>query len=1204
MPKVNLPELDALAEYVSGKVPRLGMFSTLKGLIENSPKDQATAQEWAGYLKPGQIATRAGVEFPLKKEELEYSKIPQWLSGYKPNEMISRDQVLGQYMAEAPNLNAMVRSQEAKAGNLREQQVDRPPDSLTVGDPLHGQYSHAERGSSPDNSSSPYGHQFYQEDITTSPDFGEFSSHFTPQDISWNRTNRLPVGGQDLVGAEDLSDPGVKLMRVIDEIQSDRHQKAIKPGGWNPTPENLSRMQDLANDIMQNPPRQEGDPVLPILRSRMLDILRYGPEGSNFPEVANDPRWKELQQLRENSRGKVGYQSPEASARVQAIEQMPEYQRPSEMLAQSHRITFNDEGQPVTGPDRDLQARIQALRAEHDRLNKGVPDTPFKTTQGFVGLEMRKALNDALHSGDQSLALATGDDQNAFYGRKFSEDQTSGQNYAYNTSYPSVLKDLARKYGFDYKPTSATLAVKGPTQNPNWPPQNFNHVFGREAAGSADLHDYFDVLNEGLRTGAYDEHDVATRHNRLWDEMTERLPDEDLRDLFDTGETGPGPGERFHSILQEGRNYADNLNNARAVTDEGSQQRADTLRSKDYQNNKFNFDQSMKELQQLIQPVYESYRNAFGPEAMPEDPYRQKTFENAIDLSDQQKIEQAKAAGVPVWRTGGSVDEFDHVGHAVHRLSFKKGGKVRKPVKKDEGGPVPHSGRLDDLAVEPELHDQDLSSSLASLSHALSFSPDLQRLGTGIAKQFYGLDKDGHVVLGGRAWTEGQGGTPMALLDQISSAPGSVIHIGNLLKNLAEKVGSSSMGIEGPAVDKIQKMVSPDMPVPDWATNASSRLEDLDRHVAATTGVKPAQGLKQNAEDMAAMMVTPIPMSGAVKEANAARRALEFVAPVRPPLSRLPVDAGILGGVNDLVQNLTPQEHADGGQPEAPPQPEAPTEDSLLSDMLQRRMFLRQTPPPMPTNLPMAGGGEVAEGLMRLLTKLLGNSGEDTRLATRVTPKESMPQTATDPEMAAHAAEIKNRNWAANTNPGNLFGQVVSANPDMKEHAEEIARRNWSAINGNTETPTLDEGGPVEPANKNRNPMWADIRRRLAILQNPTIVGKPDPTIPAYHPSDAAQIEAQRHAQLINSLMGQSVGDESMGPIMNAMPKLDPDVLDALRAKLAGPRPSHEEAKAMENTETQRRGGPIRRSLRGRGEHQARVSRESRGSRSDGSRAT
>ena len=68
MPKIQLPELQALSEYLTGKVPSVGMFSTLKGLIENSPKPTATAQEWAGYLKPGQIATRAGVEFPLNRK--------------------------------------------------------------------------------------------------------------------------------------------------------------------------------------------------------------------------------------------------------------------------------------------------------------------------------------------------------------------------------------------------------------------------------------------------------------------------------------------------------------------------------------------------------------------------------------------------------------------------------------------------------------------------------------------------------------------------------------------------------------------------------------------------------------------------------------------------------------------------------------------------------------------------------------------------------------------------------------------------------------------------------------------------------------------------------------------------------------------------------------------------------------------------------
>lgn len=1157
MPKINLPELQALAEYVTGKVPRYGMFSTLKGLIDNSPKQQATAQEWAGYLKPGQVASRAGIDFPLKKEELEYSKIPQWLAGFKPNEMLTRDQVLGQYMAEAPELNVQLRSDQATRGFTREQEAlhNLPSnyfDSISqaeasrrveAGSPLHAQYSHAERGASPDNAASPYGNQFYQEDVTTSPDFGRFDSHFSPQDISWNRTNRLPVAGQDLEG-QDLNNPGIKMMRVIDEIQSDRHQKAIKAGGWNPTPENLSRMQDLANDIMQNPPQGLNRP---LNRQRMVDILRYGPEASNFPEIGNDSRWQQLQQLRESSRGKVGYQTPEDSNRLEQIEADPLYQRPNEALSRAQRITFDDEGNPIYQEDQAVRSRLRALQNEHARLSKGVPDTPFKTTQGYAGLEMRKALADALHSGDQSLALATGDDQSAFYGRRFSADQTQGQNYNYNTSYPSVLKDLARKYGLDYKPSDVMLKTKS-QENENWPPRRMQLFLGVGPGADVNLDHYFNSVADRRLRGHFDEHDALNSYEKLWNNLTETMPEGHLRDLFmqhqDIGadEIGPNLGEQFQNTLHEARGYADQLQNNDLLSKRSNHPQVydDWMRSKEKQNLDFNFNQSLNELGDMIKPVYESYKDVFGPGSVQSDPYRQKTFQNAIDLSDTAKVEQAKAAGVPVWKSGGSVDEeFDHVGHAMHRLGRAGGGAV------NPGGEV-----LTDMDTSEPV--EDLQSSLAKLSHYLNFSPDVQRVGTGIAKQFYGLDKDNNVVLGGRAWTKDQGGTPMGLLDQIAAAPKGIAGIFNTLKNSVEGSAGDYLGIP----HDISTGVIPDLPTPQWSEDASNRLEQLDKRVAGATGVKPGHNLRENAEDMAGMMVTPIPMTGAVKEANAARRALEFLAPVRPPLRRLPVDAAVLGGINTAAQAA--EGHADGGQPEQPPQPDAPTEDSLLNDMLQRRILMRQSAPPVPqppTLQPQMGeGGAISERLAAILQKLLGEN----------------------PDMQEHVAEVQKRNWAANADPGHLFNQVAESNPQMKAVADEVQRRNWANIgHPEDETGTYPDGGPVEPANKLHNPTWTEIYRRIGLMNNPTLVGKPDPTIPAYHPSDAAQAEAQKQAQMIQSMMRQPMDEGAFGPMMNKMMPLDSDTIDVIRAKLmqlqnqVASRPSNLEKQSVMGDDTE-----------------------------------
>ena len=167
-------------------------------------------------------------------------------------------------MEHAPNFNLYVGSKAAEQGETREQRMLRgagiPAMGIGSGEgniprvaatyPQHSEYSHAQKGDSPDKAASPFGNRAYQLSVTTSPEFGEHTSHFTPQDISWSRTNQLPT---EEFGGSALDPQGYKgrLMRMIDEIQSDGHQKAIDPGPYNPTDEQkaelTARLQALAS---------------------------------------------------------------------------------------------------------------------------------------------------------------------------------------------------------------------------------------------------------------------------------------------------------------------------------------------------------------------------------------------------------------------------------------------------------------------------------------------------------------------------------------------------------------------------------------------------------------------------------------------------------------------------------------------------------------------------------------------------------------------------------------------------------------------------------------------------------------------------------------------------------------------------------------------------------------------------------------------
>ena len=160
---------------------------------------------------------------------------------------------------------------------------------------------------------------------------------------------------------------------------------------------------------------------------------------------------------------RVGYRSPD-DPDPNALEQRITELRRKRILSLDEYGNINQERDP------ESESQAQILSKELARLNNMIPDTPFKGTQGYVGLEMRKALNDAVQAGDTGLGLATGNDQNAFYGRQFNPSQTKGQNYNYNVSYPPVLKKLARQYGADFGPMDVKLLAPEPDSR-NWPPR-------------------------------------------------------------------------------------------------------------------------------------------------------------------------------------------------------------------------------------------------------------------------------------------------------------------------------------------------------------------------------------------------------------------------------------------------------------------------------------------------------------------------------------------------------------------------------------------------------------------------------------------------------------------------------------------------------------------------------------------------------------
>jgi hypothetical protein len=176
-------------------------------------------------------------------------------------------------------------------------------------------------------------------------------------------------------------------------------------------------------------------------------------------------------------------------------------------------------------------------------------------------------------------------------------------------------------------------------------------------------------------------------------------------------------------------------------------------------------------------------------------------------------------------------------------------------------------------------------------------------------------------------------------------------------------------------------------------------------------------------------------------------------------------------------------------------------------------------------------------------------------------------------------------------------------------HVADIQNRNWTSIydepqpsGGPVKPSGFPEGGKVEKNVDVSDPTWTDIRRRLAILKNPLIEGKPPSLIPPL-PHGMSSEDAVNHYQIqdaksrIANLMGKQMADQSgvasetIGPMHFSSSNQDlldmlsmklgispGDTKDAIMAKMSGMKAGVQ--KAVEETpdeetgdKTMRRGG-------------------------------
>jgi len=491
--KIQVPRtaLDTLKEYHNALAPQLGMFSTLDKLIETAPFERGSPEQWRNYLKPGRPFEREGVQFPLKKEELEHSELMKTLNALELNQegaqnlskllpteqgpidptSPNKEQLLTLLRRQRPEFSLYASFPEYHS-DYREfkplgGELPRNARSALRNDPDFAESIARSRVSALAQNYEDYAHQTpgsrYEESATALSGL-KYRSHYTADTLSHSRTTTHDIKGErNEAGA--LLGPG--RVRLIEEIQSDPHQDAAEKVLGRRTPaesKEYGEVQELSRQLQNE-----------------LETPDLSPETSQ--EIVHElsaarQRLDELANIPETRRARRGYMSRDE-------------------LAEFHDLTDKMRNSAEDNGWTPEQAQAARYRYQEltDKHQNAVPDAPFKDAADYGRLEMRKQLLNAANNGEDYLALTNPEDQIERYSLEGKD--ADAMHHIYGNVYRKEMEKLAKQYGAEM----TTVPLKSVTEQVDTRPGTMQN-WGEEDMGAlVDRLLHRDKLNEITQDG-------------------------------------------------------------------------------------------------------------------------------------------------------------------------------------------------------------------------------------------------------------------------------------------------------------------------------------------------------------------------------------------------------------------------------------------------------------------------------------------------------------------------------------------------------------------------------------------------------------------------------------------------------------------------------------------------------------------------------
>lgn len=884
--------LSRLKAYIDGQTVQPGMFSTLDELIKEAPFEANTLDQWKAYLKPGRMLKREGAEFPLKKEEMDWS-IGRLTAD--PSRQLTKDEIRELVQLHRPDMRVALGTEVLDSGSdprgsarrlaipdswideAAEWELEFPSDTqpgtnlqelkalgrITTVDPAYGsRYGGGERLFH----SSPEGR--YHESITRMPGTIDYGSHFTPDTLSWSRAStHYTVPGES--GGS---------VRLIEEIQSDLHARAADPIYTDPMTGKLYTEYQIK--AQPEAVRER------VTKSRLGHLTKEA--GAEYDQLESRLR---------------ALKTAEASTNKEIRE-----------LVELGELDPSDPSAPIWRRKDDIAEEIDQINQLTRKYEAMVPDAPYKNPKDYGALELRKQLLDAVEDDNDYLALVKGADQVERYEMGMTEQSRRGMEHVYDKIYRGELDKLARRYGAEVVDIPVNLSTTKDVRLGAMTELDIESIedftsYVNDMVHGTDITDALDGVDD-LKDMF---HGVQTRMEGNL-EMATGFDEKDLAGIY--------------GDIKQVRKSVEELYEPTSADEDGAVEAWNERVA-----------QPLGDISSKLHDIYEGYELFWSGGS---GGLKEKTFP-AIRLTDEVK-KKVKELGVPQFARGGMVGMYEGGGvkeafpgmEDVTSEQWKEWGlqsealrRLRAMQEAQKEAELTSRWQEGDGPDEESALLKYLKATTRSLAGAVPFIEDDTRQYisdtmrypfAGIASQWQSLDPE----TGEASFVMPM--QPMEFSPFMSEEMmQDTIDYNNMVREHNKKFRPNIID-ETKAIAALPGMFMPETfgDAPEWAEEAMMRSAEVSRQIEEDMEIPPPEGFLQGTSQGLGIMLGQVPVPGSQIKAMAApllsskaakiatapaRAGVEFFSPVVTPKPSNYAAGALFGGaLTELPELLGPTE--------------------------------------------------------------------------------------------------------------------------------------------------------------------------------------------------------------------------------------------------------------------------------------------------------